>query len=67
MKKVYTKPKIEVINVECEDVISCSCGRPGNHHGHHKPGGGGGNNGNGNGHGHGNNKTRTDFYDSYNR
>ena len=36
MKKTYEKPMIEVIEIETEDVISCSCGRTGNHHGHHK-------------------------------
>ena len=57
MKKKYEKPMIEVIEIETEDVISCSCGRPGNHHGHHKP--------NGKPEKKDNDLPRTNFYDRY--
>ena len=35
MKK-YIEPTIIEINIDIENGFTCSCGRPGNHFGHHK-------------------------------
>ena len=50
MKKVYQKPMVEFIKLECEDIITCSNGFPEQPK---DPGCGHGNSGHGHNNGHG--------------